>query len=228
MKIIAMSDFHGDLIENIESCDVVCICGDFLPLEIQRDSQKSLKWLKNDFLPWCQSLECNYVLIVSGNHDFIFDEKLHKNSTWDKLCKLFNNFDKVKWIDNKEIIIDNIKFYGCPYTIGPTGWANYCPDQLHPYEDIPKDTDILLVHQPPIGMVGTVNQLDAINYMTCYGSFSMMNKLLMPECNIKYLFCGHIHTGLHSEELIGNTKCYNVSLKDENYKLSFPYKILEI
>ena len=46
--------------------------------------------------------------------------------------------------------------------------------------------------------------------------------------NIKYLFCGHIHTGLHSEELIGNTKCYNVSLKDENYKLSFPYKVLEI
>ena len=55
MKIIAMSDFHGDLIENVESCDVVCICGDFLPLKIQRDSQKSLKWLKNDFLPWCQS-----------------------------------------------------------------------------------------------------------------------------------------------------------------------------
>ena len=36
MKIIAFSDNHGYL-PKLEPCDVVCICGDIMPLEIDRN-----------------------------------------------------------------------------------------------------------------------------------------------------------------------------------------------
>ena len=39
LKITAISDIHGDL-PIIDPCDVLCICGDIVPLEIQRNYTK--------------------------------------------------------------------------------------------------------------------------------------------------------------------------------------------
>jgi len=83
------------------------------------------------------------------------------------------------------------------------------------------DVDVVLTHQPPFGQVGTVLELGAYNYRENYGSYTLYEKLTNPECRIKYLLCGHIHSGQHTVEMIGKTKCYNVSLKNERYKVAF-------
>lgn len=230
MIVTALSDLHGDILLNINPCDVVCICGDFVPLRMQHNIKQSLKWLERDFLPWCDSLPCGHVLIVSGNHDFVFDGNFHSDvDTWVRLGKLFSVFSKkVHWLDNCEMLIDGVKFWGCPFTTGPANWANYVPDEDLPYRNMPEDADVVLVHQPPCGRVGTVLQYGAWNYLTNYGSVSMMEQLLDPENKVKYLFCGHIHTGQHYEEQLGNTKCFNVSVKDENYKITSPPLTIEI
>ena len=48
--------------------------------------------------------------------------------------------------------------------------------------------------------------------------------------DIKYNFCGHIHTGTHggitTDEC--NTIFYNVSIKDEDYKVAFKPTYVEI
>ena len=56
MKIIAFSDNHGYL-PKLEPCDVVCICGDIIPLEIQRDIFMSWWWFNNKFKEWAEKLE---------------------------------------------------------------------------------------------------------------------------------------------------------------------------
>lgn len=222
MLVTALSDLHGDLIQNINQCDVVCICGDFMPLRMQRNIRQSLGWLRREFLPWCNTLPCKHVLVVSGNHDFVFDSEFHiEAGTWAQLHDLLASVSKkVHLLDNREITIDNVRFWGCPYTTGPQGWANYIADDSQPFSNMPQDADVVLVHQPPYGNVGTVYQTDARNYLCNYGSLSLMKQLLDPDNEVKYLFCGHIHTGQHAEEKIGNTKCFNVSVKDEGYVTS--------
>ena len=46
-----MSDLHGTLlsVEDIEPCELVCICGDIVPLRIQANSLKTKSWLRNEF-----------------------------------------------------------------------------------------------------------------------------------------------------------------------------------
>lgn len=69
IKVVAMSDIHGYLPpkDSLPKCDVVCIAGDILPLEIQKNSVKSLSWILLDFKPWADSLDCDKVLFIAGN-----------------------------------------------------------------------------------------------------------------------------------------------------------------
>ena len=78
MKVVGISDIHGQLFskKNIPECDIVCICGDIMPLEIDRNLIASTAWFVGEFIPWCEKLPCKYVLFTPGNHDFLFDESI--------------------------------------------------------------------------------------------------------------------------------------------------------
>ena len=77
MKVTALSDCHGLLlpIEEFEPCELVCICGDISPLNIQANHKKMRKWLREEFKPWCESLPCDKVIFIAGNHDRICTNK---------------------------------------------------------------------------------------------------------------------------------------------------------
>ena len=71
MKICALSDLHGTLFSTedyFEPCELVCICGDISPLSIQATSRKMRRWLVDEFKPWCESLPCDKVIFIAGNH----------------------------------------------------------------------------------------------------------------------------------------------------------------
>ena len=70
MKICGISDIHGDLSINIPECDVLCICGDVINLNDQRDIPTSKHWWETRFVKWVESLPCSKVIVVPGNHDF--------------------------------------------------------------------------------------------------------------------------------------------------------------
>lgn len=69
MKIAAISDMHG-LLPEIEPCELLLICGDIVPLRMQRNIPQSKKWFSNEFADWINSLPCEQVYIVGGNHEF--------------------------------------------------------------------------------------------------------------------------------------------------------------
>ena len=63
-----MSDLHGDLPDNVKPCELVLICGDISPLNIQSNHTKMRRWMLNEFLPWTTQLPCDKVLFIAGNH----------------------------------------------------------------------------------------------------------------------------------------------------------------
>lgn len=68
MTICGISDLHGNLINNIPKCDVLCICGDVINLNDQRDIPASKKWWETRFIEWVKQLPCDHVIVVPGNH----------------------------------------------------------------------------------------------------------------------------------------------------------------
>ena len=226
MKIIAISDIHGDLIDNIPQCDVLCIAGDIVPLNMQRNIGQSCKWIKTKFLAWCQDLRCDYIILVAGNHDFYFD--MH---WWDELAMMkidspetiFKN-TKIHYLQDSGIIIDGKSFYGTPWITGLPRWAFNLVDDDEAMSNIP-NCDVLITHTPPRGNVGTVLQ-DCWNTGSNFGSKNLRTRL--EQGGIKYCLSGHIHSGQHKEEIIGEARCYNVSIKDENYTINYIPLILDI
>lgn len=217
-KICAISDLHGAL-PKIEECDVVCICGDLFPLEIQRINSECEYWLDSVFADWIDNLPCSKVIMIAGNHDFYFERKGYV-----KVCNLIKDNPKLKdkliYLDNDSYWINGeIKVYGCPWCTGPYGWAFVDESGGH-YNAIP-NCDILLTHQPPkveklgCSYPGKVYEQD-------FGSDKLRDKILSKKIGIN--FCGHIHTGTHGGITIDgcDTKFYNVSIKDEDYKNIFP------
>ena len=67
MKIVGISDLHGNLI-NIPKCDMLCIAGDIIKLDYQRNNEASDKWWRTRFIKWANKIDCSKIFVVPGNH----------------------------------------------------------------------------------------------------------------------------------------------------------------
>lgn len=214
--ICAVSDLHGDLPE-IKPCDLVLICGDIVPLNKQQSFKRSLSWFKNKFISWCESLPCDKVIFIAGNHDLFMQQLTHQevlNLLPEKVEYLFDSM-----IDYKGIVI-----YGTPWCINLPNWA-FNTDTQEEYDMIPR-CDIVISHQPPaLGLVGTVLQ-SGFNYMQTFASYKLANRI--NEIQPKYSLCGHVHSGNHIPEPINGVTYVNVSIKDENYNVTYEPFYFEI
>ncbi|WQJ53655.1 MAG: metallo-phosphoesterase [Wendovervirus sonii] len=227
MKIAAWSDGHGILPTISKDTDVIIIAGDLMPLDIQRNTNDSIEWLKNTFFPYIEKLSCKKVFMVPGNHDFIFERLL--KGEFSKIIKEHNLEDKLIYLEDELYEYEGIKFYGCPWCTGPMGWAFTDswrnPQVTEKYNSIPEDCDILITHQPPkVDKVGCSNPYQP--YERDFGSNRLKN--VIESRHIKLAFCGHIHTGIHNGIKFGDTTIYNVSLLNEDYNLAFEVTTVEI
>lgn len=215
-KIAAMSDLHGYLPEQIEKCDIVCISGDIMPLEIQRNITESFTWLKEIFFPWIENLPCEKVFLIGGNHDFLFD--------WinTKAINRFareNCYDKLIYLNNTLVEYDNFRIYGCPNVENLEGWAFYTEDK-HEFNAIPQ-CDILLTHMPP--------KIEGLGYIPKYGDLGSEElKKVADSHKIKLWFCGHMHDGNHEVVEYNGCKLKNVSIKDDNYLVINPITYIDL
>ena len=224
LKVCAISDLHGALPE-IRECDVLFICGDIFPLEIQRINSECETWFLGEFCEWIKSLPCKNVYMIGGNHCFYLFRMGYEyiisliENTPDLNGKLIYLQDNLAKIDDK------LTIYGCPWCTGPINWA-FIDETGSKYSDIP-DCDILLCHQPPrINKLGC--SYPGMIYEENWGSEEL--KKVIKERKIRYCFCGHIHTGTHGGDCtVGcDTMFYNVSLLDEDYKVAYMPTYLEI
>lgn len=218
MKIAVTSDLHGILPE-IEPCELVLICGDIMPLRIQRNIPQSESWLKGEFAEWINSLQCEAVYMVGGNHDYslanIYRNVLRKlaileRPTKHKLMLLDNENENYRDKDGKVHVI-----WGTPYCKIFGNWAYmYEPEILmEAYATMPENCDIVLTHDAPkLCGLGVINQnVDRFDVGNPWLADEMLRK------HPKYTFCGHIHSGEHELQTLDDMKMANVSLVDERY-----------
>ena len=206
MKVCGISDIHGNLLENVPECDVLCIAGDVVTLNAQRNYNASEYWWKNRFVPWVMKLKCEKVLVVPGNHD-IYLENLYLNGKWEEFCDYMaiTTYGKLHFLIDQSFEYEGINFYGTPW-IDPIEfqenlWAfqvkSYKED--NPYSKIP-NCDILITHDSPF-----------------------KNKQLFINSNGKsvYHLYGHWHDGESNPE----KGKYNCSRLNEFYSFKKNFEI---
>ena len=219
MKICAISDLHGDLI-NISPCNLLIICGDIVPLNKQTSGHKSLAWLRNKFIPWATDLPCDKVIFIAGNHDWVAEKSSGH------LFEMFPKYGKITYLFHEDYEYEGLKIFGTPYCKIFYNWAFMEDDSIleEKYKDIPKDLDILITHDAPYGVSDILLQ-------SGYTKEHIGNKPLRDailEKEPKYVLHGHLHSTSHEFELLGSSKVVNCSIKDEQYQLVYDPIYFEI
>lgn len=215
IKIVAVSDLHGHLPTIISEGDVLCICGDIFPLDIQTYMIDCDNWLSNIFIPWTNNLPFNDILLIAGNHDFYFENV--------PFVDTFLTFDntKITYLQDSYVLIKGIKFYGTPWCHRFGRWAFMDDDSVleNKFKHIPNDVDFLLTHDAPYGTSDICMQNVYWNNGDHIGSKPLRDAVI--EKKPKYNLHGHLHSSNHNEEILNETKIYNVSLLDESYNLIY-------
>lgn len=222
MRIVAISDTHTKEREAvIPDGDVLVHAGDF--------TYRGRKDEIADFLDWFLDLPHKHKVLIAGNHDVTLDPYIRgtrqsffgedEGSHWiysdffDRIRKSKN----VHYLDNSGVDIDGLNFWGSAAT--PTfglGWAfNYDRGPMIDaiWEKIPENTDVLITHGPPFGV------LDSVKYGSTIGVGCSNLSGRISERNIKAHFFGHIHESYgHSE--INGVHYFNCCFLDDGYYAS--------
>lgn len=219
MRIAVTSDLHG-LLPDIEIVDLVLLCGDVVPLEVQHSIPDSEAWIKNSFIPWAEKQ--GQVIMVAGNHDLWFERKPKEY-----IDEVFRGTNVI-YLENSGIIWNDISIFGTPWCHQFGNWSFMGSEDLleTKYSEIPKGLDILISHDSP-SLLG----LGIIHSGWSVGR-DAGNEVLTRAITLKkprFFFSGHIHSGNHEfQETEDGIKVANVSLVDENYTEYYKPLIFEI
>lgn len=227
-KICALSDLHGRL-PRIESCELVLIAGDIVPLNIQFDNAAATLWFLGEFTEWINTMPCDEVVMIAGNHDKL----LERASFIAHAVESETNF-KLTYLSGTtyDYVAENYnhyKIYGSPFCHKFGNWAFMQTEEWLKgyYDNIPKDADIILTHDTP--MLGDLDLLPPNPWnpkATHAGGKSLADAIRRVQP--KYVFCGHLHTCKDKYLKLDNTEIYNVSILDNEYQEIYKPLYLDI
>lgn len=202
MKICFISDTHTKhelLTPDLPDADVIAHAGDITG----NGGSGAIK----DFLEWFSGLDqYKYKIFVAGNHDWLFER--------DKLFARELVPDNVIYLEDEEVVLDGIKFYGSPVQLPFCNWAFNRPEYKlnQHWQAIPDDTDVLITHSPPYG-VKDYARLGTETHCGSEGLYHEVTDRIKPK-----IHCfGHIHSEYGLSE-IGETTFINASNLNDNYQ----------
>lgn len=199
MRLVFISDSHGqhpDL--NLPAGDVLVHAGDL--------TGRGRKWEITDFLRWFGAQPHPHKVMIAGNHDFLAERE----------PELFQSLvpDNVHYLENSAVEIEGLKFWGSPITPWFFDWAfnrQRGEDIARYWREIPDDTDILITHGPPAGILDQTSRGERV------GCEDLLVRIRQVKPRI-HVF-GHIHEayGQHHE---GGTHFINASVLNLRYWLT--------
>ena len=208
MRLAAFSDTHGlHRYVKVPDADVLLFAGDLMNTGYHYSEAKS-------FADWWNELPHKYKILVAGNHDRQFETNL-------RICTEY--FKDTVYLEDSGVSIGGINVWGSPYQPEFCNWAfnrkrGY--EIRHHWDKIPLDTDVLITHGPPAGILDNTGDMWKSERVGCSDLLERV-KVVKPSVHI----FGHIHNGnllgngveVGANELAGTT-FHNVSICSERYE----------
>ncbi|SFB69622.1 Predicted phosphoesterase [Zunongwangia mangrovi] len=207
MRIISISDTHNkhqDL--EIPDGNILIHCGDI--------SEGGTKPEIVDFLQWFSKLPHKHKILIAGNHDF----HLEKYST--NLDDIIP--DNIHYLSDSGITLENFRIWGSPFTPGNGNWAFNLErgrSIRKKWNLIPQNTDILITHTPPYGI------LDESKTYKNIGCEELLKKIV--DIKPKLHFFGHVHDDF-GKKSIGPTLFVNNAVMDSKNRLINGVSVVDV
>lgn len=224
MRLVALSDTHGYHKKlTIPEGDVFIHAGDF--------SMKASTEYLCSFSSWVNKLPHKHKIIIAGNHDMAC-EQMGRLQTKEI-------FSPAIYLDHEYCQIDDVMFFGSPYT-------SYIDEPSSWFFDYPRNGE--LAHR----LWGSLIDAEKINVLITHGPpYGILDKVSDPHegedphVGEKYLLdvirnhmpkvhiFGHIHEGYGNRTYYhpltnATTTMYNVSVCTELYRPTNPISVIDL
>ena len=210
MKLVLISDTHCQLEDvTIPDGDILIHSGDLTYRGNIEETAKELFKLSK------HRARFKNIIFVEGNHDWLGQRN---PAIMDQLC-LDNGITLLR---DSGITIDGIRFFGSPYQPEFCAWAFNLPRGQalkEKWDLIPDDTQVLITHGPPNGILDGVERWNGkncefeIEHLGCVDLYNRIQELK----DLKLSVFGHIHEGYGSLQM-GNMTFVNASVCTEKYR----------
>ena len=208
MRLICLSDTHSEIIDNVPDGDVLIFAGDFSGMGTMMDVL--------NFKSWLNSLPHRKKICIAGNHDRYLAEYNH-------IGRLLLESEDTVYLEDSSIIIDGLKFYGSPWSPEFNNWFFMKPrgdEMAKVWAKIPTDTNVLLTHCPPYGILDKNNR-----HQSC-GCWDLAHRIKQLK-QLKLHVFGHLHESHGILEKDG-VKFVNCSVLDDIYANVFEPIVIEV
>ena len=217
ITLAALSDTHGHHRKiTVPDADAGVYAGDFMTC-----GRKFSEVV--DFANWFSNLPHKYKILIAGNHDIFMEHSL---------TKCLAQFKNIIYLqDTGWTSPEGFKFWGSPYQPRFYDWAfnvDRGPEIKKHWDLIPQDTDVLITHGPPEGILdqahpGSIGVLSGSMIVSpsehcgCEELRKTVDRI-SPKVHI----FGHIHGSYGHDKSLDYyapkiTNFYNVSICNEKY-----------
>ena len=163
------------------------------------------------FCDWFSGLD-NYKhkIFIAGNHDRYFEDNPKD------VVEILKEYPNITYLQDSSIVINGLTIYGSPWQPEFCNWAFNLPKGGEELESkwaaIPENTDILITHGPPQGIL----DMSGAPYNEPNLGCSMLRARIDKIKPMMHVF-GHIH-GSAGYEFNNGTYFFNASILNERYE----------
>ena len=180
MKIDCVSDLHGAY-PILEGGDLLIVAGDWTG----SDSMEQYV----EFFNWVYEQKYAKKVLIAGNHDMLLQNQDYRGP--EGVVRY-----SFPYLQDSGTEFHGLKIWGTPWTktflgMNPDCMAFTCDTELQlarKWRQIPLDTDILITHSPPFGVMDQSSSLHRCGSKT-------LSRRIRDLKNLKLHVFGHIHEG---------------------------------
>lgn len=173
------------------------------------------------FIGWFSSLPHAHKFFIAGNHDWLFQ------LLPDKAEELIP--PSITYLQDSSVEVLGLKVYGSPWQPRFYDWAfnlNRGPEMAEKWALIPEDTEILITHGPPHGILDEVETKFGGSHEGCE-ELRKRVEYLSGNGKLKFHIFGHIHSGHGVDKQFG-VEFVNASICDEGYQPTQPPIVIHL
>jgi len=207
VRLVAVSDTHGHLPAHaVPDGDVLIHAGDLTRMGTLEQIAAAGAWLR--------SLPHRDKIVIAGNHDFAFERE--------PAAALAAFGEGFTYLLDAGVTIAGVRFWGSPWQPQFFDWA-FNLDRGAPLAEkwalVPGDTDVLITHGPPQGILDRTAGGDAAGCADLLARVAAVR----PRAHV----FGHIHEAAGVVERDGTT-FVNASICDLRYRPVNPPRVLDL